>query len=417
MTDSAALGADSRPSLVPSPAIRTALVEFAFAVGGFGIGTGEFATMGLLPNVAGSLGVSEPTAGNMISAYALGVVVGSPIIAVLAAKMARRTLLLGLMLLFAIGNVLTALAPSFGMLVGLRFFTGMPHGAYFGVASLVVASMAAPGKRTQAVGRVMLGLTIAILVGTPGATWLGQTLGWRASFAVIGSLGLLTAALILFFVPRDKPIPGASPLRELSAFRRKQVWLTAGIAAVGCGGIFSVFSYITSTLTQVTHMPDGFVPVVLCIFGVGMILGNVVGSALADRALMPLIGGMLVWFIVMLSAFVFTAPYPIAATINILLIGCGFAIVPGLQTRLMDVAADAQTLAAALNHSAFNIANALGASLGGLTIAAGFGWTSTAWVGALLALGGLGVFIVSLLTDEGTAVAPVGTESRAAIGH
>ena len=408
MTDSAALRVEARAD---TPAItRVVLVECALAVGGFGIGTGEFATMGLLPNVAGGLGITEPQAGHMISIYALGVVVGSPVIAVLAAKLARRTLLLGLMLLFTLGNVLSAFAPNYPALMLFRFVAGMPHGAYFGVASLVAAGMAAPNRRAQAVGRVMLGLTVATLLGTPAATWLGQLLGWRAAFAAVGAIGLLTAVLIALFVPWSRPAQGASALRELSAFRRKQVWLTAGIAAVGCGGMFAVLSYIASTLTVVSGMPAHLVPVVLCVFGLGMILGNVVGSKLADRALMPLIGGMLVWNVVMLSAFTVTAHEPWAATLNVLLMGCGFAIVPGLQTRLMDVAADAQTLAAALNHSAFNIANALGAWLGGLAIAAGFGWTSTGWVGALLGVAGLGVFAVSLATDRTSRLAAAARE-------
>lgn len=381
-------------------ATRIALVEVALAVGGFGIGTGEFAIMGLLPNMAADLGIGAPKAGHVISAYALGVVIGSPIIAVLAAKLSRRTLLLGLMAMFALGNLASASAPGYLSLVALRFLTGVPHGAYFGVAALVAASMAAPGRRAQAVGRVMLGLTIATLVGTPLATWFGQDLGWRAALRLVGVIGLVTVALIAAVVPQDRVGPGASPLRELGAFRRKQVWLTFGIAAVGCGGMFSVFSYIAATLTQVSGVPAAFVPVVLCVFGVGMVLGNIVGSALADRAQMATIGGMLVWNVVVLTLFCFTAHNPVAATLNVLLIGCGFAIVPGLQTRLMDVAADAQTLAAALNHSAFNIANAIGAWLGGLTIAAGLGWTSTAWVGALLAVGGLAVFLVSVLVDR-----------------
>ncbi len=403
MTDTALATADRRGALVASSRLQTGLIECALAVGGFGIGTGEFAIMGLLPNMAGDLHITEPQAGHVISAYALGVVVGSPIIAVLAARLPRRTLLLGLMLAFALFNGLSAIAPGYASLMAFRFFAGMPHGAYFGVAALVAASLAAPNKRAQAVGRVMLGLTIATLLGTPVATWFGLHLGWRAALAAVGSIGLVTAVLIVAAMGQDAPPHAASPLRELGAFRRKQVWLTAGIAAVGCGGTFSVYSYITSTLTEVAGMPLSVVPVVLCVFGAGMILGNVVGSRLADRALMPLIGGMLVWNMAVLSLFVFTAHHPVAATLNVLLIGCGFAIVPGLQTRLMDVAADAQTLAAALNHAAFNIANALGAWLGGLAIAAGYGWTSTAWVGALMALGGFVVFLVSLFTDRGDA--------------
>ena len=399
MTPVALKPARSSPGQSSSGSIPQVLAEFALAVGGFGIGTGEFGIMGLLPDVAGDIGVSIPVAGHVISAYALGVVVGAPVIAVLAAKLSRRTLLLALMTVFVAGNVASALAPDYGWLVVLRFLTGLPHGAYFGVASLVAAKMAQPNQRARAVGRVMLGLAIATLLGVPLATSLGQTLGWRAAFIAVGAIGALAILLIWRFVPADAADADASPFRELGALRRLQVWLTLGIGAVGSGGMFAVFSYITPTLVNVAGIRESLVPFVLCVFGTGMIIGNVAGSRLADRALLPTIGGLLVWNATVLGLLVFTAGHAWLAVTNVLLIGTGFAVVPGLQTRLMDVAADAQTLAAALNHSAFNIANALGAWTGGLTIAAGYGWTSTGWVGTLFALGGLGVFATSLLTD------------------
>ena len=392
--------ARSLPGQPSSGSIPQVLAEFALAVGGFGIGTGEFGIMGLLPDVAGDIGVSIPVAGHVISAYALGVVVGAPVIAVLAAKLSRRTLLLALMTVFVAGNVASALAPGYGWLVALRFLTGLPHGAYFGVASLVAAKMAQPNQRARAVGRVMLGLAVATLLGVPIATSFGQTLGWRAAFAAVGAIGALAILLIWRFVPADAADADASPFRELGALRRLQVWLTLGIGAVGSGGMFAVFSYITPTLVNVAGIREALVPFVLCVFGTGMIIGNVAGSRLADRALLPTIGGLLVWNATVLGLLVFTAGHAWLAVTNVLLIGTGFAVVPGLQTRLMDVAADAQTLAAALNHSAFNIANALGAWTGGLAIAAGYGWTSTGWVGTLFALGGLGVFATSLITDR-----------------
>ena len=398
MTPVALKPASSSPG--PSGSICQAhLAELALAVGGFGIGTGEFGIMGLLPDVAGDIGVSIPVAGHVISAYALGVVVGAPVIAVLAARLSRRMLLLALMTVFAAGNVASALAPDYGWLVVLRFLTGLPHGAYFGVASLVAARLAQPNQRARAVGRVMLGLAVATLLGVPLATSFGQTLGWRAAFVAVGAIGALAILLIWRFVPADAADADASPFRELGALRRLQVWLTLGIGAVGSGGMFAVFSYITPTLVNVAGIREALVPFVLCVFGTGMIIGNVAGSRLADRALLPTIGGLLVWNATVLGLLVFTAGHAWLAVTNVLLIGTGFAVVPGLQTRLMDVAADAQTLAAALNHSAFNIANALGAWTGGLTIAAGYGWTSTGWVGTLFALGGLGVFATSLLTD------------------
>ncbi len=393
------------PRAVPSRAQargdrrRTALIELALAVGGFAIGTGEFATMGFLPDLAHTLDITEPTAGHVISAYALGVVVGSPIIAVLAAKLPRRTLLLGLMAIFALGNLASALAPGYHALLGLRFLTGMPHGAYFGVASLVAASLAPPGGRARAVGRIMMGLTIATVVGTPLVTWFGQSLGWRLAFAGVGGVGLLTVLLIWLVVPATSAT-ASSPLVELGALRRPQVWLTLAVAAVGSGGVFAIYTYVSSTLTHVSGLPLADVPLVLAVFGLGMTAGNVVGSKLADVALMPAIAGVLLWDVAIGAVYVSAAHGAWTAAAAMFLVGCGFAILPALQTRLMDVAADAQTLAAALNHSAFNVANALGAWLGGVAIAAGYGWASTGWVAAALPVLGLLVFGVSVLLER-----------------
>jgi DHA1 family inner membrane transport protein len=394
------LSALDRKSAALRSRLAVALIELALAVGSFGIGTGEFAIMGLLPNVADEFGVTTPQAGYAISAYALGVVVGAPIIAVAAAKLARQTLLLVLMAVFALGNAVSAVAPGFESFVFLRFLTGLPHGAYFGVAALVAASLVEPKKRTQAVARVMLGLTVATLVGTPIATWFGQALSWRIAFGVVGFLGALTVALIWLFLPKDKVQEGASPLRELGAFRRKQVWYTLGIGAVGFGGLFSVFSYIASTATQVAGMPESAVPVMMALFGSGMIIGNLVGAWFADRNLIGTIAGTLIGSVAVMSVLSLTAENPYMLSICVFLVGCSVAIGPALQTRLMDVAADAQTLAAALNHSAFNIANALGAWLGGLAIATGYGFASTGWVGAVLAVGGLGVLALSVASDR-----------------
>ena len=392
--------AAEQPASLTASQVRIA--EFALAIGSFAIGTGEFAAMGFLPDVATGFGVPVPEAGRIISAYALGVVVGAPLFAVLGAKLTRRNLLLLLMGLFAAGNIASALAPTFGALGALRFASGLPHGAYFGVASLVAAGMAGPAGRARAVGRIMLGLTVATLFGTPIATWTGQLLGWRTAFAVVGALGAVTVGLVAHYVPKDRLQRGAGPLRELGALREPQVWLTLGMAAVGFGGMFAVFSYITPTLVEVSGIPHVFVPFVLMVFGAGMIVGNLVGPSLADRALLPTIGGVLVWNMTILALFSVTAHLAWAAVLCVFLIGTGFAVVPAFQTRLMDVGKEAQTLAAALNHSAFNIANALGAWLGGVVIAAGYGWASTGWVGALLALAGLGVFAVSLALERST---------------
>jgi DHA1 family inner membrane transport protein len=393
----------SAPSLPPSasaPGFVRAML--ALGVGGFAIGTGEFVIMGLLPEVARDIGTSIPQAGHVISAYALGVVIGAPVLAVLAAGWRRRALLIALMAVFALGNFASALAPGYLSLNLLRFASGLPHGTYFGVAALVAATLAPPDRRARAVGLVMLGLTGATLVGVPIAAWLGQIFGWRAAFVFVGLIAVLAMVMLRRDLPDLAAPSGASPLRELGALKRKQVWLTLGIGAIGFGGMFSVFSYIKPTLTEVAGLPLAGVPLVLALFGFGMVGGNLVGSRLADKALMPTIGGLLVWAALVLTTFSFAAHHVATAALNVFLIGTIVAIGPALQIRLMDVAGDAQTLAAALNHSAFNTANALGAWLGGAAITAGLGWTSTGWVGALLALAGLGVFAWSLASERGT---------------
>jgi DHA1 family inner membrane transport protein len=390
-----------------TPLARPGRAMLALGIGSFAIGTGEFVIMGLLPEVAQDLGVTIPQAGHVISAYALGVVVGAPVLAVLAATWGRRALLVALMLVFAMGNFASAAAPGYAWLNALRFAAGMPHGTYFGVAALVAAGLAAPGQRARAIGLVMTGLTLATLLGVPLAAWLGQLFGWRAAFVLVGAMALLAAALIHREVPAMAAPPGASPLRELGALRNKQVWLTLGIGAIGFGGLFAVFSYVKPTMIEVAGLPLVGVPVVLALFGLGMVVGNVLGSRLADRALMPTVGGMLVWSVVVLVAYVFTAQSVVLGSINIFLIGTTVAICPALQLRLMDVAGEAQVLAAALNHSAFNMANALGAWVGGLAISAGLGWTSTGWVGALLALAGLGVFAWAVVDARSRPVAVV----------
>jgi DHA1 family inner membrane transport protein len=375
-------------------------VILALAMGGFAIGTTEFATMSLLPYFAASLGIDAPTAGHAISAYALGVVVGAPIIAVLAARMSRRTLLVLLMAMFALGNGLSALAPTYGWMMAFRFMSGLPHGAYFGIASMVAAALVPLNKRTQAIGQVFLGLTVATIIGVPLANWLGQAVGWRWSFGVVAVLGLTALTLVALFAPRDKADPFASPLRELSALGRGQVWLTLGIGAIGFGGLFAVYTYLASTLAAVTRVPAGSVPIVLCVFGIGLTVGNLVVPRFADRARMPTAGVLLLWSAAALALYPLAAANFWTVTIDVFLIGVGAALATVLQTRLMDVSGDAQALPAALNHSAFNTANALGPWLGGMAIAAGYGWTSTGWVGCLLALAGFVIWLLSVAVDQ-----------------
>ncbi len=383
---------------MPPVAVRpksAALVQFALAIGGFAIGTTEFATMSLLRYLAHDLHVDEPTAGHLISAYALGVVIGAPVIAVLSARVARRTLLIGLMAMFALGNALSAFAPSYHWMLLFRFLSGLPHGAYFGIATLVAASLVPTERRTQAVGRVLLGLTAATIVGVPLADWLGQSLGWRSAFGVVAALALTCAVAVALTAPPGHPVHGASPLRELAALRRSQVWLTLAIGAIGFGGIFAVYTYLGSTLIDVTHMTAASAPIVFSMFGVGMTAGNLVVPRFADRAIMPTAGWLLVWSAAALALYPVAAGHFFAVVLDVIAIGLGGALATVLQTRLMDVAGESQSLAAALNHSAFNTANAIGPWLGGLAIAAGWGFASTGYVGSALALAGLAIWALA----------------------
>lgn len=380
--------------------VNIALALFALAMGGFAIGTTEFASMSLLPEMARGLAVDAPTAGHAISIYALGVVVGAPTLAVLGARLSRRKLLIGLMGFFALANALSALAPTFGWMLLFRFLSGLPHGAFFGVGALVAASMVPRARRSQAVSRMMLGLTVATIAGVPFANVVGRALGWRWGFAIVAVLAVATALMLLFFAPRTPADRSASPLRELGALRNVRVWLTLSIGAIGFGGIFSVYTYLASTMTAVTGAPSAMIPVALALFGVGMTLGTVICAWGADRALMTTAGVTLAFGTATLACYTLAAQQLWSMLLVVTLIGMGGGLGSVLQTRLMDVAGEAQMLAAALNHSAFNVANALGPWLGGMAITAGFGWASTGWVGMTLALGGLVVWAVSLLVDS-----------------
>lgn len=354
--------------------------------------------MGLLPDFARSVDVSIPQAGHLISAYALGVVVGSPLVAVATARMERRRLLILLALIVLVGNVATAVAPSFGSLAIARFFSGLPHGAYYGTASIVAAAMVPHNQRASAIGRVMLGLAVANVIGVPVTTFLGQTFGWQLAFAAIGAGGALLAILIPFTVPVLAAADDASPLKELSAFRSMAVWLTLATAAIGFAGMFAVYSYITPTLTEVTGESVARVPLFLGLVGLGMVAGNIIGGWVTDRAQIATIAGVQVWNIVFFLAFVAVAGSAIGVGIVLFLIGMGFAAVPALQARLMDEAPQAQSLAAAMNHSAFNLSNAVGAWAGGLGIAAGMGFASTGYIAAAFASAGFLVFMIAVFT-------------------
>ncbi|KAB2581778.1 MFS transporter [Rhodococcus erythropolis] len=373
----------------------------ALALGGFGIGTTEFVAMGLLPEMASGLGVSEPIAGHVISAYALGVVVGAPLIAALTARVPRRTLLIALMVAFTVGNAASVFAPSYTTLMMARFVAGLPHGAYFGVAALVAAHLAEPGKRAKAVAMVMMGLSVANVIGVPVAAWIGQALGWRSAFALVAVIGVATVASLFVWIPRLDGMPVTNPITELGALGRVQVWMTLIVGMVGFGGMFAVYTYISTTLTDVSGLGASFVPLALMLYGLGMVAGNFVGGYLADRALMKGLFLSMGSLVVILAVFVIAVRNPYTALVFVFLIGlAGSSMVPGLQTRLMDVAEDAQTLAASLNHAALNIANAFGAWIGGVVIAAGYGYTAPAAVGSLLAVAGLVVLAVAVILQR-----------------
>nr|WP_230397037.1 MFS transporter [Pseudomonas asiatica] len=369
-------------------------------MGGLFIGTGEFVSMSLLPDIAETTAVSIPAAGSYITSYALGVVVGAPLIAILAARWPRKLLLIMLLALFAVGYTASALAWNHISLLVARFIGGLPHGAYYGVACLVAAALVGEDKKAQAAGYVMAGLAAANVIGVPLATWIGQIFGWRATFGALAVAGGISMALFWYFIPTIPKDEHASPAAELAGLRRIQIWLTLATASIGFGGMFAVYSYITPTLTEVSGFGIDQVPMVLALWGLGMIAGNLIGGRLADRALVPAIFYIMVWNALFLAFFSILSSSSFATLITLFMVGCGFALVPALQVRLMNVAGRAQTLAAALNHSAFNISNAIGASLGGWAIAAGWGWASTGWVASSLAILGLLLMSISVMVER-----------------
>lgn len=372
----------------------------ALGLGGFAIGTGEFVIMGLLPEVAHDLGVSIPQAGDLISSYALGVMLGAPVLAVMAAGWPRRRLLTSLGVFYALTTVAIVLMPGFWSIAIARFASGFPHGPFFGVAALVAATMAPSKRRGQAIGFVLLGLTLAILAGAPLATWIGQLYGWRVAYLCVGLCALLAAVLIHVWVPEMSGDTDARPMRQLGALARPQVWFTLAIAGIGFGGMFCVFSYIKPTLINVTGLDVTYVPAMMALFGLGAVIGNLIGARMADRALTKTIAGTLLYATVLLLIFGTLMAWLPTAAIGIFLLGGVGAMTPAMQLRLMNVAGDAQTLAAALNHSAFNFANAMGAWLGGALVAAGIGWRLLGTFGAVLPVCGLAILVSALLHQK-----------------
>ncbi|TDJ79506.1 MFS transporter [Pseudomonas putida] len=370
-------------------------MEAAMALGSFAIGTGEFSIMGLMPDIAHNLNLTEPQVGHAISAYALGVMVGAPALAILGAKLLRKHMLLLLMALYAIGNLATAIAPSYFGLVAFRFISGLPHGAYFGIAAVVASSMVPSGQRAGAVARVMMGLTLAMLLGNPIATFLGQFFGWRSAFLLVGLIAVCTIASVWRYVPQPHDEVRSDPRKELQAFRLPQVWMALSIAAIGFAGMFCVFSYLAPTMLEVTQAAPQWIPFGLAAFGLGGIIGNIAGGKLFDTLQFRAVGVVLVWSTAVLLFFPFAAHNLWSLLLGIALVGTMIALAAPLQIRLMDIAHEAPSLAAASNHAAFNLANALGPWFGGMAISAGLGWTSTGYIGAATALAGLALFLVA----------------------
>lgn len=379
----------------------TPLALLALTIGAFGIGTTEFVIMGLLPEIAADYGVTIPTAGLLVTGYALGVVVGAPLLTVFGAKVSRKRMLMLLMGLFVLGNLLSALAPTFGLMLTGRVVASLAHGSFFGIGSVVAADLVAPNKKAAAIATMFTGLTVANIVGVPLGTYIGQTVGWRTTFAIVAALGLVGLLGIARLIPAMPRPEGAHVRAELAALRNPQVLLAMAMTVLGFGGVFAAITYIAPMMTHAAGYSDGAVTWLLVLFGVGMFLGNLLGGRYADRALMPLLYVTLGGLALVLALFTVSAHNKVLAAITVLLVGAlGFATVPPLQKRVLDQAHGAPTLASAVNIGAFNLGNALAAWLGGLVISAGLGYTAPNWVGALLAASALGLAFLSAALER-----------------
>lgn len=369
----------------------------ALAVGGFGIGLTEFVIMGLLPEVAADFAVTETVAGYLISGYAVAVAVGAIGLTAAVIRLDRKKVLVGLMGLFIAGNLLSALAPTYDLLLAGRILAALCHGAFFGIGAVVAADMVAPERRAGAIAMMFAGLTSANVLGVPFGTFLGQQLGWRSTFWAITVIGVVALAGIVALVPAT--VAGAVPPRlrtELRAFREPQVWWSILVTVLGFGGMFGGFTYIAYTLTEVSGFASATVPWLLVIFGVGLFVGNYLGGKAADRALSTTLVVILAVLTVVLAVFALTATNQAVTVVSLFLMGAfGFATVPGLQLRIMGYAEGAPTMASAANIAAFNVGNALGAWVGGLTIGAGLGYLSPLWAGAGITLAALVVLVLA----------------------
>ncbi|MGA5420901.1 MFS transporter [Streptomyces lavendulocolor] len=372
------------------------LALLALAIGAFGIGTTEFVIMGLLPEVAADFQVSIPTAGLLVTGYGLGVVLGAPLMTALGTRVSRKRMLMLLMVLFIAGNVLSAAAPAFEVMLAGRVVASFAHGAFFGIGSVVAADLVAPEKKAGAIAMMFTGLTVANVVGVPLGTFIGQSTGWRTTFFLVAGLGVLGLLGVAKLVPEQPKPEGVRLRHEFAAFRNVQVLLAMAMTILGFGGVFAAITYITPMMTDVAGYSAGSVTWLLVLFGLGMVGGNLIGGKLADRALMPLLYVSLAALALVLALFTFTAHDKVTAAVTLTLIGAlGFATVPPLQKRVLDQASGAPTLASAVNIGAFNLGNSLASWLGGIVIAAGLGFTAPNWVGAALAASALVLAVLS----------------------
>ncbi|MEU1593551.1 MFS transporter [Streptomyces sp. NPDC005708] len=388
------------------------LALLALAVGAFGIGTTEFVMMGLLPEVADDLHISIPVAGHLVSAYALGVVIGAPLLAAVTARLSRRKVLIGLMGLFVVGNALSGLAPGYHGLLAARFLSGLPHGAFFGVGAVVATGLVAPERKARSVSLMFLGLTVANIAGVPVATLTGQHLGWRATFLGVSVIGVAAIVSLFLLIPHDHTHAPAGGLRgELVALRSLPVWLALGTTVAGFGALFSAYSYITPMLTDAAGYADASVTLLLALFGVGATIGNLVGGRLADHSLRGTLFGGLTALAAVLALFPLLMSAQWSGALAVALLGTA-AFITGspLQLMVMEKASAAPSLASSANQAAFNLANAGGAWIGGLALAAGFGATSPAVAGAALAVLGLAVAGVAYAVDRRQGTPKTGRE-------
>ncbi|OXI34324.1 MFS transporter [Burkholderia sp. AU16741] len=376
----------------PRPGGSAALPLLALAAGAFGIGTTEFSPMGLLPVIADGVHVSIPQAGMLISAYAIGVMVGAPLMTLLLARWSRRAALIALMSIFTIGNLLSAAAPDYTTLLLARLVTSLNHGAFFGLGSVVAASLVPREKQASAVATMFMGLTIANVGGVPAATWLGQMIGWRMSFAATAGLGLVAIAGLFAALPKGEAGKMPDLRAELSVLTRPVVLGALATTVLGAGAMFTLYTYVAPTLEHLTGATPGFVTAMLVLIGVGFSIGNIAGGRLADRSLDGTLIGFLLLLIATMAAFPLLASTHAGAAITLLVWGTAtFAVVPPLQMRVMRAAHEAPGLASAVNIGAFNLGNAVGAATGGAAISAGFGYAAVPLVGALIAAAGLGL--------------------------